>query len=145
MITHHWVLAAGLMAGVCVAATPTTNPSADAAVEAMRWKRRVLILFSPTSDDPALRAQRAIIKADAAGYAEREMTVVEMINDQATIDGRTVAAGELRRKFARSSDRFELVLIGKDGGVKQRETTPLASAELFATIDAMPMRKNEMR
>jgi hypothetical protein len=37
------------------------------------------------------------------------------------------------------------VLIGKDGGEKLRRTTPLSPEELFAIVDAMPMRRAEMR
>jgi len=37
------------------------------------------------------------------------------------------------------------VLIGKDGGDKSTSASPLDSARRFATIDAMPMRREEMR
>jgi hypothetical protein len=37
------------------------------------------------------------------------------------------------------------VRIGKDGGDKLTSASPLDAARLFATIDAMPMRREEMR
>ncbi|NMG19341.1 hypothetical protein DP116_07665 [Brasilonema bromeliae SPC951] len=37
------------------------------------------------------------------------------------------------------------VLVGKDGGVKRRETTPVQAKAIFDEIDAMPMRRQEMR
>ena len=40
---------------------------------------------------------------------------------------------------------FSVVLIGKDGGEKLRRATPLSPEELFAIVDAMPMRRAEMR
>ena len=40
---------------------------------------------------------------------------------------------------------FKLVLVGKDGGVKLEQDAVLAPEELFAVIDRMPMRRNEMR
>ena len=40
---------------------------------------------------------------------------------------------------------FRVVLIGKDGGVKLRQEEPISVADLFALIDSMPMRKQEMR
>lgn len=145
MMTHHWVVAAGLIVGACAAAAPTTAPSADAALDGMRWKRRVLVVFASSVDHAELRKQRGFIEADAAGYAERELTVIEVVGGVATIDRQSVAMGELRRKLDATADRFQVLLVGKDGGVKRRETAAIASDDLFGTIDAMPMRKEEMR
>jgi hypothetical protein len=41
--------------------------------------------------------------------------------------------------------RQSVRLIGKDGGVKLDRDTPVAVAELFALIDAMPMRRAERK
>jgi hypothetical protein len=38
-----------------------------------------------------------------------------------------------------------VILVGKDGAEKQRSQTPIDLAMLFRTIDAMPMRQQEMR
>ena len=38
----------------------------------------------------------------------------------------------------------QVLLIGKDGGVKLRSTEPVSTDELFALIDSMPMRRREM-
>jgi hypothetical protein len=35
--------------------------------------------------------------------------------------------------------------VGKDGGEKLSSSKPLAAEKLFATIDAMPMRRDEMQ
>ena len=40
---------------------------------------------------------------------------------------------------------FEVLLIGKDGGVKLRRDKPVAAFEITALIDTMPMRQDEMR
>ena len=36
------------------------------------------------------------------------------------------------------------LLVGKDGGIKERRTEKFEIEELFAIIDAMPMRIREM-
>lgn len=51
---------------------------------------------------------------------------------------------QLRRK-ANCKDDFEFVLIGKDMGVKKRWARQLPQGELFQLIDAMPMRRYEMK
>ncbi len=35
--------------------------------------------------------------------------------------------------------------MGKDGGVKRQDTTPVRATAIFEQIDAMPMRQQEMR
>ena len=47
----------------------------------------------------------------------------------------------------RSDERpdFEVVLIGKDGGIKARTDNPNALEDLLALIDTMPMRRTEMQ
>lgn len=37
------------------------------------------------------------------------------------------------------------VLVGRDGGVKVRSDEPVPTPDLFARVDAMPMRRREMR
>ena len=47
--------------------------------------------------------------------------------------------GTLRKQL--NPKGFEVVLVGKDGGMKLRETTPLSTEVLLSTIDRMPMRQ----
>jgi len=39
---------------------------------------------------------------------------------------------------------FQVLLIGKDGGVKLRSSEPVSMKDLFGLIDSMPMRQQEM-
>jgi hypothetical protein len=67
--------------------------------------------------------------------------VIEAVADQLTAADQQF----LREGLKTITSIFSAVLIGKDGGVKLRQTKPITSALLFATIDAMPMRQQEMR
>ena len=40
---------------------------------------------------------------------------------------------------------FTFILVGKDGGEKLRSDTVVSAEQLFSIIDAMPMRKDEMK
>ena len=53
--------------------------------------------------------------------------------------------GDEIREKADCGSNFEFTLIGKDMGVKKRWEGTLPQDELFASIDAMPMRRFEMR
>ena len=41
--------------------------------------------------------------------------------------------------------QFHVLLLGKDGHLKNRWNAPVAPEEVFSLIDAMPMRQSEMR
>lgn len=82
---------------------------------------RRLIISTPTLQDEAYRTQAAELLAQWAGLVERDFVV------------------ETRR----NASGFSVVLIGKDGGEKLRRNTLLSSKELFAIVDAMPMRRAE--
>ena len=38
-----------------------------------------------------------------------------------------------------------MVLVGLDGGVKERRQSAMSGEELWGLIDAMPMRRDELR
>jgi hypothetical protein len=50
----------------------------------------------------------------------------------------------LRRELAVGADDKQLILIGKDGGIKLRAPLSTDLREAFAFIDSMPMRRAEM-
>jgi hypothetical protein len=52
---------------------------------------------------------------------------------------------ELRREFHVAAPEFTVVLVGKDGGEKFRSHVPVTIEKLNAVIDAMPMRRQEVR
>ncbi|MBV9654489.1 MAG: DUF4174 domain-containing protein [Acetobacteraceae bacterium] len=111
-----------------------------------RWQSRILLLFAPNPDDPAIRQQLDLLRAESAGARERDLLVVLVVADSArTLDGGRIGARDaLRARFAAPADRFRVVLVGKDGGAKLSSDQPIAAGRLFRTIDRMPMRRREM-
>ena len=85
---------------------------------------RVLYAYAPTIADPALLRQRSLFDAAKSGMADRDLVLIPVIGKR---------------------PHFEAVLVGKDGGEKLRSPEPLTPERLFETIDAMPMRQQEMR
>ena len=120
----------------------------EAAMSDYRWKKRPLVVIAPDATAKALADQRAAVAADRAGYAERDMVVVWVVGDAVSAElGRSpgVSASALRSRYGVGPSAFRALLIGKDGGVKLSSSTPIATRALFQTIDAMPMRADEMR
>lgn len=114
---------------------------------AMRWERRLLIGFAPGPDHPALVAQRAAVEAARAGVVDRDLAWIEVLPDVARRSGDEARhdAAPLRARFEPEAEAFTVVLVGLDGGEKLRRGAPIAMDELFAVIDAMPMRADELR
>lgn len=82
-----------------------------------------------------------MLAAAALGLAERDFQILEVPYDQLTPADRQCWTRQLGQPLA----GFRVVLIGKDGGVKQVSTRPLPPDDLFNTVDKMPMRRQEMR
>jgi hypothetical protein len=51
---------------------------------------------------------------------------------------------DIRERLGLKTGTFQVVLIGKDGGVKLRSSEPVSMKDLFGLIDSMPMRQQEM-
>ena len=88
-----------------------------------RWRSRVVVLSAPSASDARLSHMRRHLAERAEEVAERDIVAVEFLRP----------------------GNFTVHLVGKDGGVKLRREGPLALDELFAVIDAMPMRREERR
>jgi Domain of unknown function (DUF4174) len=102
-----------------------------------RWKDRVLVVTGPT-DDAAVKQQRQIYQAAAAGMSERQIVLTEAIDD-------SERSRQIRSRLSTDGKRFRVFLIGKDGHTAITSEKPLAAGFLFARVDAMPMRQDEMR
>ncbi|MEM9302413.1 MAG: DUF4174 domain-containing protein, partial [Pseudomonadota bacterium] len=88
----------------------------------------------------------APVLAEDPGMLERDLVVIEVINATVTVAGSAAPAdaGGLRKRFEIEPAAFAVILVGKDGSEKRRSSAPLAACDLYATIDAMPMRRREM-
>ena len=110
-------------------------------VKTSRWQKRVLLLYAPTPDNADLLHQRQLLAAARPGLDERELLIREVVFNTLTVPDRNYLTETLRV----SRTGFTLLLLGKDGGIKRRETKPVSPSSLFATVDAMPMRQREMK
>jgi hypothetical protein len=121
-----------------VAALATVVPAGAASLDGLRWKNRVLVLVAPSAQDDQLQAQRRLLQAASGGMRERDIVVMDAIGDGQQ-------ARELRKRSATDGRAFRIVLIGKDGNTAFASNNPLTAQDIFGRIDAMPMRRDEMR
>ena len=83
--------------------------------------RRELIVSGPAGD-PRVSDQMQALGADPDGARERELELIE-----------------------REASAFQVELMGKDGGVQARWDNLVGVSELWARIDAMPVRRRALR
>ena len=117
-------------------------------LEPFLWKKRPLLIFADAAGDEKLKDQLAAVERDRKGFDERDMALVVVIADgghagEEALTGE--AAALLRASFEVEDGEFAVILVGKDGTEKLRSNEPVEMARLFEVIDAMPMRRREMR
>ena len=103
------------------------------------WKNRVIITFSASLKEPERLALQKQMEENACAFTDRNLVHIDLLQGSEEFD-------EMSQHLstAVSSSSFQLLLLGKDGGVKLRSST--ASLEdIFSLIDTMPMRRREMR
>lgn len=112
------------------------------------WRDRLLILAAPELQHPTLALQRQTVAARAAAIEDRRLRVFVLAGDTGRLDGSPLSADDvafLRRAFAIEPDDTALLLVGLDGQIKRRDTLDTPLGELFIEVDAMPMRRAEIR
>lgn len=107
----------------------------------LKYNRRALLVFAPSDQDRSFQQQRDILTAHTQEMQDLDLVALPMI----TTTGQDQQQTELRHRFHVLPEQFVVILVGKDGGEKLRRHSPLTAEQLEQTIDAMPMRKDEMR
>lgn len=143
-IIHKTVFLTMIMAGM---------ESYGQELENFKWKNRILIVKTLDSDSEIFNDQLTEFRDSNDEFEERKLVLLTMNqNDFELINFTRVESGNsgqvsdsISDNILNQSNDFEVILIGLDGGIKLRRSTILLKKDLFSIIDAMPMRRNEMR
>ena len=98
--------------------------------------REVYIFYTKTGID-LKEKQLAESDKDKNGWQERNLVLHIMDNN--------TARSATERWKIEATQPFTFLLIGKDGSEKFRSDSFVSNSQLFSLIDAMPMRKVEMK
>ena len=126
-----------LAAATLLIAGAMINAGKASPLDEFHWKNRVLVVSAPAGD-PAADEQRRIYQAAAKGMSERQIVLAEALDDGER-------SRQIRSKVSTDGRRFQVFLLGKDGHTALSSDKPLSADYLFARVDAMPMRQDEMR
>ncbi len=103
-----------------------------------RGKNRVLVVFAASGRDPGFVAQNRLWEHEQAGFADRALVTLPVF-------AAARRSAPLAGKYGVIPGRFTVILVGKDGREAFRSEQPVSANDLYSRIDAMPMRRAEMR
>ena len=112
----------------------TVLPATEVQPAEFLWQARPLVIFADTAADPAFVEQLAAVQRDPLPLLVRDVIVVTDTDP---------AAGSVWRRQLRP-EGFSLVLMDKDGQVKQRKPAPSSVREISRAIDKFPLRLEEI-
>ena len=131
----------------------TTRAGLDMSVHPLlssyQWQNRLLLIFSPEGEDEAYTLQLKELMAKERGLQERDLLLFHVFNDRVLMPNEAylgkAEAQSLRKHFIIPDKETVTLLLGKDGTEKLRSRELLTTQRLFMTIDAMPMRQEELK
>ncbi len=112
-----------------------------------QWKNRLVVLLTDSQDSQLYQLQLTDLKTDLQGLQERKILVITLTPKyQITgIDNEIEQKAVLNfKKLKKETNGFEVILVGLDGYIKLQQSKLLTHQELFAQIDRMPMRRDEI-
>ena len=126
---HHAVAAA------LFASTVAVSAQAADVIEPLLWKQRAVVVVGAGPDDARFARQVETLRAKRHLFDDYDTKLIAATPDDL----------RLRAKLGLPRHGFAVVLVGKDGGVKETWREPVEPARIFGLIDRMPMRRDEVR
>lgn len=109
-------------------------PALEAEPQEFMWQARPVVVFADSAADPAFADQIRMLERDARALTLRDVVVIT--------DSDPAANSTWRRQLR--PEGFSLVLLDKDGQVKQRKPAPWSVREISRAIDKFPLRLQEI-
>ena len=108
----------------------------------LKWKNRVLVVV--TNDKEKIND---LITIHDIELTEREFVIIQFDGENSFIDNIKMSkrfSQSVMKKVKNIPKEVHLILIGKDGQIKNIYSKNTNLNEIFSEVDKMPMRINEM-
>lgn len=105
---------------------------------AAQARNRRLLVFAPSRSDARFQKQNALLAQSRGAFQNRDLVRTNII-------GAEKGAASLRARYRVKAGSFRVLLIGRDGHTAHGGPSPVALKAITRRIDAMPMRRDEMR
>ena len=116
------------------------------------WNNRIVIIKASSVASNNYQAQLKQFEDATDEMIARKFVLYTILGEDVSFinyeDSTKNKVGKLTEDLAKilnQKHNFEILLIGLDGGIKRSETEVLTKNDLFEIVDAMPMRRSELR
>ena len=109
----------------------------------LKWKKRSIII----ADDENFIFNKRVKKFQKE-IEEREISIIFFNNNIAYLDNKIISkkfSNSVEKKIKNINPYHRLILIGKDGGVKNSYLFETELVKIFYDVDKMPMRRYEVK
>lgn len=113
-----------------------------------KWKNRVLVVLTEKEDHTLYQKQITDLKSVQPGLDERKVLVITLTPNFQLVGINSTEKQKPQLNYSKlkaTESDFEVILFGLDGNTKLRQEEILKHKDLFALIDSMPMRQNEIQ
>jgi hypothetical protein len=112
------------------------------------WKNRLVLILTDDTSNVKYQDQLNEFQSDINGLKERKILIYQITPSEFKLgltDGKWQKSETVYNFYKTTDVHPEIVLIGLDGGVKLNAQEFITNQKLFATIDVMPMRRQEIK
>ncbi|WBU63065.1 DUF4174 domain-containing protein [Paracoccus aerodenitrificans] len=109
-------------------------PASESEPGEFLWQARPVVVFADTAADPSFVLQLDSLRERPEQLIERDVVVITDTDPSA----------ETSWRRALHPKGFSLVIMDKDGQVKQRKPAPWSVREISRAIDKFPLRREEI-
>ena len=113
-------------------------------IDSHHWKHRLVVISG--SEESVIEQRTRFLELEDH-VLDRDLlilTIIHPTNDE-TQDPNVPDPDSLAAHLGIDSSRFQVLLVGKDGEVKEHRFEQVKPQEFFSCIDVMPMRLAEMK
>ncbi len=135
VLTLFFAAGASAADGSATPEEPLIRPARDTDLSEFVWKKRPVLVFADSEDDPAFIEQMELLSSRVSELEDRDVVVLT--------DTDTARLSPVRERFRPRG--FMLVLLSKEGRVQLRKPFPWDVREITRAIDKMPIRQREIR
>lgn len=116
-------------------------------LEKHQWKNRVLLVFTEDKNADDYKYQMKVLSEDRKGLNLRKLVVYRFTKHEFTTDFNEIwfSSNSIFKKYVHNKEKFKILLMGLDGGIKLEQNKVLSLEKLFTIIDGMPMRRSELK
>ncbi len=130
---------------LAVILTSTTTMAQN--IDSFKWKNRIVLLKDSHFNSVKLQEQLKALQSNLEKLHDRDILIF-VLTDEAVFDtlkSKTKLQPLLIIEEFGLKDFQGLILIGKDGGLKLKESFVVSPSTICNLIDSMPMRRAELK